>query len=59
MFPRERKLKIAVGPWRSSGQWWETGKVWSRDEWDVATRDGKVLRLVKRPEGWFVEGVLD
>lgn len=53
------KLKIAVGPWRSSGHWWEAGKVWSRDEWDVATRDGKVLRLVKRPEGWFVEGVLD
>lgn len=53
------KLKIAVGPWRSSGQWWEAGKVWSRDEWDVATRDGKVLRLVKRPDGWFVEGMLD
>lgn len=53
------KLKIALGPWRSSGNWWEQGKAWSRDEWDVVTRDGKVLRLVKRPEGWFVEGVLD
>lgn len=53
------KLKIAVGPWRSSGQWWEVGKVWTRDEWDVATRDGKVLRLVQRPDGWFVEGMLD
>ena len=53
------KLKIAVGPWRSSGQWWESGKAWTRDEWDVATRDGKVLRLVQRPDGWFVEGMLD
>lgn len=52
-------LKIAVGPWRSSGQWWEPGQAWSREEWDVATRDGRVLRLVQRPEGWFVEGVLD
>jgi protein ImuB len=47
-----------VGPWRASGQWWETG-AWERDEWDVLTRDGKVLRLVRTPEGWRVEGILD
>jgi protein ImuB len=52
------KLNIAVGPWRASGHWWETG-AWERDEWDVLTRDGKVLRLTRTPEGWQVEGILD
>jgi protein ImuB len=52
------KLKIAVGPWRASGHWWQTD-AWERDEWDVLTRDGKVLRLVRTPEGWRVEGILD
>ena len=31
-----------VGPYRSSGDWWEQEKVWNRDEWDVVTRDGTV-----------------
>lgn len=52
------KLQVAVGPWRASGNWWEPG-VWQRDEWDVCSRSGKVLRLVRRADGWFVEGVLD
>jgi protein ImuB len=52
------KLQIAVGPWRASGHWWEPA-AWERDEWDVVTRDGKVLRLVRQQEGWFVEGILD
>lgn len=52
------KLQIAVGPWRASGHWWEP-RAWERDEWDVVTHDGKVLRLVRQPEGWFVEGILD
>jgi protein ImuB len=52
------KLKVVVGPWRVSGNWWEAGG-WEREEWDAATSDGKVLRLVRRPEGWFVEGIVD
>lgn len=51
-------LTIALGPCRASGNWWEPA-AWERDEWDVQTRDGKVLRLVRRTDGWFVEGVLD
>ncbi len=52
------KLSVVVGPWRASGNWWEPG-AWQREEWDAVTKDGKVIRLAKRPEGWFVEGVLD
>jgi protein ImuB len=52
------RLQMAVGPWRASGHWWEPA-AWERDEWDVVTRDGKVLRLVRQADGWFVEGILD
>ena len=63
----------SAGPWRTSGQWWETPEVgtvrtegtlassWDRDEWDVAMTDGTVYRLVvERSVGqWFLEGVID
>jgi protein ImuB len=52
------QVKSAVGPWRASGRWWEPGS-WQREEWDVQMRSGAVLRLSRRPEGWFVEGLLD
>ncbi len=52
------QLKISVGPWRTSGHWWEPA-AWQREEWDVQTRDGQVLRLVRVADDWFVEGVLD
>jgi protein ImuB len=61
----------AAGPWRTSGNWWETpaprtppdrsSDAWDRDEWDVAMTDGTVYRLVvERGVGqWFLEGVID
>ena len=52
------KLQVLVGPWRASGHWWETGG-WEREEWDAATSDGHVIRLVHQPDGWFVEGMMD
>ncbi|HTI70897.1 MAG TPA: DNA polymerase Y family protein [Candidatus Limnocylindria bacterium] len=52
------KLKVAIGPWRTSGNWWEnTG--WSREEWDAATLRGKVVRLVRQEAGWTIEGLVD
>jgi protein ImuB len=61
----------AAGPWRTSGNWWDTpdprmksdtpNESWDRDEWDVAMTDGTVYRLVvERQVGqWFLEGVID
>jgi protein ImuB len=61
----------AAGPWRTSGNWWETPaprtapdrstEAWDRDEWDVSMTDGTVYRLVvERGVGqWFLEGVID
>jgi protein ImuB len=61
----------AAGPWRTSGNWWDTpgprqksthgSEAWDRDEWDVAMPDGTVYRLVVEREvgQWFLEGVID
>jgi hypothetical protein len=51
-------LRIAVGPWKTSGGWWE-GAGWEREEWDVSLGSGTVLRLVKVGTDWRVEAVLD
>jgi len=48
----------ARGPWRNSGQWWDQDQ-WNREEWDVQARDGRLYRLCRRPDGWFLEGVYD
>jgi protein ImuB len=52
-----------AGPWRFSGDWWER-EAWSRDEWDLALRNGETIffcRLVHDllGGGWFVEGTYD
>src|SRR5215472_8509249 len=52
-----------AGPWRFSGDWWER-VAWSRDEWDLALRNGEAVsfyRLVHDLLGgsWFVEGTYD
>ena len=61
----------AAGPWRTSGNWWDTPgprmksdqktDAWDRDEWDVAMNDGTIYRLVVEREvgQWFLEGVID
>jgi protein ImuB len=52
------QLSVALGPWRASGHWWEAG-AWQRDEWDVQTREGHALRLVKSDGEWRVEAIVD
>lgn len=51
----------SAGPWRTSGEWWQEGHAWDRDEWDVAMTDGTIYRLVvERGVGqWFLEGIVD
>jgi protein ImuB len=50
------RIVQAVGPWRSSGFWWDVPS-WDRDEWDIQTSDGGLYRLCRQKEKWTVEGV--
>ena len=65
--PKKKEVQGDVlwkaGPWRSSGDWWDC-EAWSRDEWDLALRNGDTIsfyRLVHDLLGgnWFVEGTYD
>lgn len=52
-----------AGPWRFSGDWWER-EAWSRDEWDLALRNGEAISFYRLVHdllggGWFVEGTYD
>jgi protein ImuB len=52
-----------AGPWRFSGDWWER-EAWSRDEWDLAVRNGEAISFYRVVRdllggGWFVEGTYD
>ena len=56
----EAGVTACAGPWRVSGEWWDT-RAWSRDEWDVALTDGSVCRLARdhRTGAWHLDGVYD
>lgn len=47
----------SLGPWRSSGHWWENW--WAREEWDIQTKDGALYRLFLENNAWFVDGAYD
>ena len=52
-----------AGPWRFSGDWWER-EAWSRDEWDLALRNGEAVAFYRLVHDlldgeWFVEGTHD
>src|SRR5579872_6659998 len=57
-----------AGPWRTSGEWWESERAgraggagragragWDRDEWDVSLNDGAVYRIFcdRASDSWF------
>ena len=63
------RINSVRGPYLSSGEWWEPSATeprtsgsegsWAREEWDVETATGTVLRIFRSHEGNFVEGVYD
>lgn len=51
---------VHQGPeWRSSGDWWQHDRRWSRTEWDIALADGGLYRLLLAGESYFLEGEYD
>ncbi len=48
----------SLGPYLSSGNWWDANR-WAREEWDVETDGGALLRIFRSGDGSFVEGVYD
>jgi len=60
-------VQHCAGPWRTSGEWWESGTGrageagWDRDEWDVALGDEGMYRIFhdRVTDAWFIEAVVD
>ena len=65
-------VRQAVGPWKTSGEWWDLPRRsspaslaseggWDRDEWDVALSDGGAYRVFRdrTADAWFIEAVID
>lgn len=45
----------ALGPYRLSGQWWDSGG-WAHEEWDVELESGSLLRLACFGREWVLTG---
>lgn len=65
--PKKKEVQGEVlwkaGPWRFSGDWWDR-EAWSRDEWDLALKNGDVVEFYRLVHDllagtWFLEGTYD
>lgn len=46
------------GPFRTSGDWWNSSETWLRLEWDVQVASRHILRLVfQPPDHWQLDGI--
>jgi len=56
----EARVVTCAGPWRSSGEWWDT-RAWARDEWDVLLADTRLCRLAhdRLANDWHLVGIYD
>ena len=51
-------IAAAAGPFLGSGNWWDNER-WSREEWDVETAAGALLRIFRAENGCYLEGIYD
>lgn len=51
-------VAAARGPFFGSGNWWDDAR-WAREEWDIETVDGLLLRIFTSNQGGFIEGIYD
>jgi protein ImuB len=58
--PDATEIVTCAGPWRASGQWWDT-EAWARDEWDIALADGTLWRLShdRLTNTWSLDALYD
>jgi protein ImuB len=52
------EITDALGPYRASGNWWETER-WGVEEWDVEIGEHGLYRLLRDNTGWRIEGCYD
>jgi protein ImuB len=54
------RVRASAGPWRISGEWWDT-RAWARDEWDVLLTDRRLCRLAhdRLTDHWLLVGIYD
>jgi protein ImuB len=56
---KKHRIVSAGGPWRVDGGWWNDGG-WRRDEWDIETDGGALLKMVLLADGdYYLEGGYD
>ena len=53
------EIAAYFGPWRASGDWWQTDQAWRRTEWDIALAAGGLYRLILIDDAYFLEGEYD
>jgi protein ImuB len=51
-------VEASAGPWRLTGEWWETKGAWNLELWQVQL-GGVAYQVARDAEGWRVEGVWD
>ena len=54
----EGRVRAALGPWRSAGDWWKP-QAWAFETWQVELAGGGVYQLACADGAWRVEGMLD
>jgi protein ImuB len=52
-------IHSCLGPWRSSGHWWEPESTWLSEEWDIAMHDRSLWRIRRAGPAWFLDGCCD
>jgi protein ImuB len=56
--PHPGEIVDIRGPFRTSGDWWNSTETWLRLEWDVQVASRHILRLVfQPPDHWQLDGI--